>query len=98
MNQCDKVPQIHALPMIGKGVRISALTGEGIDELLKAIEAALPAGPKRIQSSAAYQAGDLLSRLHEEGQIEKTGIRRGRYPGDAVVPAALQEFCRPYEA
>ena len=98
MNQCDKVPQIHALPMIGKGVRISALTGEGIDELLKAIEAALPAGPKRMDLFLPYQAGDLLSRLHEEGQIEKQ-----EYEGDgirvtAVVPAALQEFCRPYEA
>lgn len=98
MNQCDKVPQIHALPMIGKGVRISALTGEGIDELLKAIEAALPAGPKRMELFLPYQAGDLLSRLHEEGQIEKQ-----EYEGDgirvtAVVPAALQEFCRPYEA
>lgn len=98
MNQCDKVPQIHALPMIGKGVRISALTGEGIDELLNAIEAALPAGPKRMELFLPYQAGDLLSRLHEEGQIEKQ-----EYEGDgirvtAVVPAALQEFCRPYEA
>ena len=98
MNQCDKVPQIHALPMIGKGVRISALTGEGLDELLKAIEAALPAGPKRMELFLPYQAGDLLSRLHEEGQIEKQ-----EYEGDgirvtAVVPAALQEFCRPYEA
>ena len=79
-------------------MRISALTGEGIDELLKAIEAALPAGPKRMELFLPYQAGDLLSRLHEEGQIEKQ-----EYEGDgirvtAVVPAALQEFCRPYEA
>ena len=48
MNQCDKVPEIHALPMIGRGVRISALTGEGIDTLLQKIEDALPAGPRRM--------------------------------------------------
>lgn len=98
MNQCDKVPQIHALPMIGKGVRISALTGEGIDELLKAIEAALPAGPKRMELFLPYQAGDLLSRLHEEGQIEKQEYEGNGIRVTAVVPAALQESCRPYEA
>lgn len=98
MNQCDKVPQIHALPMIGKGVRISALTGEGINELLSAIEAALPAGPKRMELFLPYQAGDLLSRLHEEGQIEKQEYEGNGIRVTAVVPAALQESCRPYEA
>lgn len=98
MNQCDKVPQIHALPMIGKGVRISALTGEGIDELLNAIEAALLAGPKRMELFLPYQAGDLLSRLHEEGQIEKQEYEGNGIRVTAVVPAALQESCRPYEA
>ena len=97
MNQCDKVPEIHALPMIGRGVRISALTGEGIDTLLQRIEDALPAGPRRMELFLPYREGELLSRLHERGQIE-----REEYGGDgiavtAVVPADLQDLCKMYE-
>ena len=97
MNQCDKVPEIHALPMIGRGVRISALTGEGIDTLLQKIEDALPAGPRRMELFLPYREGELLSRLHERGQIE-----REEYGGDgiavtAVVPADLQDLCKMYE-
>ena len=97
MNQCDKVPEIHALPMIGRGVRISALTGEGIDTLLQKIEDALPAGPRRMELFLPYREGELLSRLHERGQIE-----REEYSGDGiavttVVPADLQDLCKMYE-
>lgn len=42
MNKCDLVPDIYDLPTLGRAVMISALNGDGIDELLSAIEEALP--------------------------------------------------------
>ncbi|MEG1846743.1 MAG: GTPase HflX, partial [Oscillospiraceae bacterium] len=48
MNKCDKIPNIYDLPVIGKAVFISALNGSGIDELLKAIQEALPKNKREV--------------------------------------------------
>ena len=51
-------------------VVVSARTGEGIDELLSAIEADLPRPATRIEVVVPYSRGDLLSQVHETGEIE----------------------------
>jgi GTP-binding protein HflX len=51
-------------------VVVSAHTGEGIDELLSAIEADLPRPSTHVDVVVPYSRGDLLSQVHETGEIE----------------------------
>ena len=50
-------------------VVVSARTGEGIDELLSAIEAELPRPQVQIDLVVPYARGDLVHRIHAEGEI-----------------------------
>ncbi|MCW2829453.1 MAG: hflX, partial [Aeromicrobium sp.] len=51
-------------------VVVSARTGEGIDELLSAIEADLPQPATHIDVLLPYARGDLLNQIHTQGEIE----------------------------
>jgi GTP-binding protein HflX len=51
-------------------VVVSAHTGEGIDELLLAIEADLPRPAERVEVVLPYARGDLLNQVHTHGEIE----------------------------
>jgi GTP-binding protein HflX len=50
-------------------VVVSALTGEGIDELMLAIEADLPLSTEEVDLVVPYARGDLISRVHELGDV-----------------------------
>jgi len=51
-------------------VCVSALTGEGLDELVRAIADVLPRPDLHVSLLVPYNRGDLVSRLHEVGRIE----------------------------
>ncbi len=51
-------------------VVVSAHSGEGIEELLLAIEADLPRPAERVDVVLPYSRGDLLSQVHVHGEIE----------------------------
>lgn len=75
----------------GPTVVVSALTGQGIDELLIAIEAVMVQYLTRIEVLLPYTRGDLLSMFHERGQVDfeehvQDGIKMiGRLP-DRLLP------------
>ncbi|MDR3033898.1 MAG: GTPase HflX [Kitasatospora sp.] len=48
---------------------VSAQTGAGIDELLAAVEDALPRYDAEVRTVVPYERGDLLARAHEEGEV-----------------------------
>ncbi len=48
---------------------ISVHTGAGLDELVRAIESSLPRPKVEIRTLIPYNRGDLVSRVHEEGEI-----------------------------
>ena len=48
---------------------ISARTGYGIETLVKAIEAALPKPRVEIKVLIPFSRGDLVSQVHERGEI-----------------------------
>jgi GTPase len=57
-------------------VVVSARTGEGVDELRAAVEEDLPRPELRVEVLLPYERGDLVSRIHAEGEIlaeEHTG-------------------------
>ena len=48
---------------------ISVHTGAGIEALIAAIEASLPRPKVEVRTLIPYNRGDLVSRIHEEGEI-----------------------------
>ncbi|MDP2013800.1 MAG: GTPase HflX, partial [Actinomycetota bacterium] len=50
-------------------VVVSALTGQGIEELLLAIEEDLPQLMQEVDLVVPYSRGDLISRVHELGDV-----------------------------
>jgi GTP-binding protein HflX len=79
-------------------VRVSSVTGYGIDELLVAVEAVMVRYLEPLRIFLPYQRGDLLSLFHERGQVENEehladGIRlSGR------LPHRLVPFFLPYSS
>ena len=57
-------------------VFVSARTGEGVEELRAAMEARLPQPPVEVRALIPYDRGDLVDRIHRQGQlttVEHTG-------------------------
>ena len=52
-------------------VNISARTGEGLDELLRAIDAELDKGARRVTIHLPYDKGGLLDGLYREAKVER---------------------------
>jgi GTP-binding protein HflX len=48
---------------------VSVHTGSGIEALINAIEASLPRPKVEVRTLIPYNRGDLVSRIHEEGEI-----------------------------
>ena len=48
---------------------VSAKSGEGITEALAAIEADLPRPAVEVAALLPYDRGDLLSRVHDNGEV-----------------------------
>jgi GTP-binding protein HflX len=87
----DKVPELVAInkadaadPLVIARLRqrephsvvVSARTAEGIPELLTAIEADLPRPAIEVDVLLPYSRGDLVSRIHDDGEVvalEHTG-------------------------
>jgi GTP-binding protein HflX len=53
----------------GDAVAISALTGDGLQELLEVVEARLPRFPMGVTILVPYGRGDLTAMLHREAEV-----------------------------
>jgi GTP-binding protein HflX len=53
------------------GIPVSALTGEGVEQLLGALDAALPAPPIEVELLIPYDRQDVVARLHREAEVVK---------------------------
>jgi GTPase len=60
-----------ALCDLDDSVAMSALTGQGLNDLLAAVEEVLEAEMPRIKVVIPFERGDLVSLFHERGLIEK---------------------------
>ena len=92
INKCDIADPDRITTLLRRephAVVISAMTGEGIDELLLAIEADLPHLMKEIDILLPYSRGDLLSRVHSQGDVIAIEHEEGGTRLRARVPQAL---------
>ena len=78
-------------------VAISALTGEGISNLLEKANTFLYEEFIPIQISLPYQEGGLITIFHEQGQIERLEHRSGGVEIKGRIPGRLLSYFHPYE-
>lgn len=69
-NKCDRIPG-EVLPRGEDMVAISARTGEGLSELLAAIEKRLDGGTDRVVLHLPYDKGGILDSLYREARVEQ---------------------------
>ncbi len=67
LNKCDLVNDV-TIPM-GKTVRVSAKTGEGLPELLEAVKEALPPTRKRVKILLPFSMGGVGAELRKTGVV-----------------------------
>ncbi len=95
LNKCDACPatDTNALGQNAQRVvRISARTGEGLDELLAAIADVAPGKKRPVELKIPYADGSVLSTLHENHPITKE-----EYEADGTLVTVLlnaQEYNR----
>jgi GTP-binding protein HflX len=79
-----------------RAVAVSALTGEGADQLLELIVELLPDPRERVQALVPWDRADLVAAAHEHGDVHATEHREDGTLIDATVPVstarALQTF------
>ena len=83
-NKADTAPEAKRLVDRHPGsVRVSALTGEGIEDLLIAVGDRLRAQTDLVELHVPYARGDVLAEVHREGEVlsETAGRRRRDRPG-----------------
>lgn len=69
LNKWDAVEDPEMAPRLPGAVRISALTGEGIDKLLAAIEENLPEKTFPVELLLPFSKTGLAAKLREEGAV-----------------------------
>jgi GTP-binding protein HflX len=107
LNKVDTVSEherIRALALIdGPAAAISARTGEGLDELMGAIEAALPRFPIEVLLLVPYGREDVTALLHRDAEVLSETAREdgtlvharvGEREFSAVQPFRLEEGAR----
>jgi GTP-binding protein HflX len=92
INKCDIADPDRIATLLRRephAVVVSATTGEGIEELLLAIEADLPHLMEEIDVLLPYSRGDLLSRVHSRGDVISIEHESGGTRLRARVPRSL---------
>ena len=93
-NKCDKCP--GELPRQRDGVWISAKTGEGTAELLRALSETLDRGKRRGTFLLPYDQGSLVQLIHDQGAVLENEYTESGVRLRAVVQPELWEKLRRY--
>lgn len=97
LNKWDAVEDAENTLRLPGAVRISALTGEGIDELLKAVEENLPEKTFRVELLLPFSKAGLAFRLREEGAIFQEEYVQEGLRLTAQVSDRLYALVRDYD-
>ncbi|MET4782002.1 GTPase HflX [Glaciihabitans sp. UYNi722] len=98
-NKSDLVDADQRLVLRGlepNAIFVSARTGEGVEELLAAIAAALPVPSIELDLLIPYERGDLISSIHEHGRILATSYEEAGTRISALVNEEQAAALRPF--
>ena len=97
MNKCDLVPSLLDIPMIGNAVRISAKTGEGIGDLLAAVEENLPVSLRRVCLLRSCDQAGLVAQIRKDHVLYQEEYRPDGIFVSALLDPLLYGRVREYE-
>ena len=97
MNKCDLVPSLLDIPMIGNAVRISAKTGEGIGDLLAAVEENLPVSLRRVCLLLPLDQAGLVAHIRKDHVLYQEEYRPDGIFVSALLDPVLYGRVREYE-
>ena len=97
MNKCDLVPSLLDIPMIGNAVRISAKTGEGIGDLLAAVEENLPVSLRRVCLLLPFDQAGLVAQIRKDHVLYQEEYRPDGIFVSALLDPLLYGRVREYE-
>lgn len=97
MNKCDLVPSLLDIPMIGNAVRISAKTGEGMGDLLAAVEENLPVSLRRVCLLLPFDQAGLVAQIRKDHVLYQEEYRPDGIFVSALLDPVLYGRVREYE-
>lgn len=101
LNKIDQIPDPEealevARDYPGTVVAISALTGQGIPEMLREIEKELYDTYVPIAVRLPFDQGQLISLFHDQGQVENSEHSRGGIMIEGNIPGRLLARYQPF--
>ena len=96
LNKCDLVNGFDTVPMIGDAVRISAKTGKGVDDLLRAVENNLPVKMRRVKLLVPFVQAPLTAKLRQQGTLLCEEYVENGILAEAVVDERLYAYVQKY--
>ncbi len=96
-NKCDMGPEAARLAQQCEGsLAISALTGEGVEQLLGAIGDRLRAASRVVEILVPWDRGDVLASVHREGQVLESDASEAGIRITARLEASSERGLRDY--
>ncbi len=95
LNKCDKITE--NIPTDSRTVKISALKGEGIDALLRAIADNLPETARRMKLLLPYDKAGLAAKIRERGKVISEEYAENGLMISALVDRQLIKSMTEYE-
>ena len=96
MNKCDLAPEATRFPLVGKCVFISAKTGQGLDELLKAVADSLPGKSARAKLLVPYQKGAVAGSVRKNAAVHSEEYTDGGIVMDVTADTRLLDEWKEY--
>jgi GTP-binding protein HflX len=96
VNKVDRSSEAVALAERLGATAISARTGQGIDTLKATLAERLRLGDRTVTLSVPFDRGDLLARLHREGEVLSTVEAANGVLVTAVLDGAATAVFAPY--
>lgn len=97
LNKCDLMCGIDDIPIIGKSVRISAKTGQGVDRLLLAIEDNLPVKLKRGKWILPFDKAGISAQLRREATLISENYTENGIEIEAIVDELMYQKLKEYK-
>lgn len=100
-NKSDLIDDSQRMVLHGlapDAVFVSARTGEGIEELRRRVDAALPVPDREVTVVVPYERGELVAELHERNRVLDTEYVEVGTRVHAYVTAEMRAKLEPYIA
>lgn len=97
LNKCDKVQGLDDIPIIGKSVRISAKTGQGVERLLEVIDENLPLRMKKGRFLLPFDKVGLSAEVRRGGTLLSEKYTESGLEIEAIVDELIYEKLKNFE-